>query len=69
VRGSQVTRAIAKRGFYVPAGSSRTIRIRLTRHARGLLARNRKLRVSAAAASLDTEHSAAAATFQVRAPR
>jgi hypothetical protein len=69
VRGSQVTRAIARRGFYVPAGSSRTIRIRLTKHARGLLARNRKLRVSAAAASLDAEHSAAAATFQVRAPR
>jgi hypothetical protein len=69
VRGSDVTRAIGTRGFYVRAGQTATVTIRLTKHTRSLLERNRKLRVSAAAAALDTEHSAAAATFQVRAPK
>jgi Subtilase family len=67
--GSRVTVSIAKRGFYVPAGSSRTVTVRLTKRVRAMLERNRKLQVSAAAASLDTEHSAAAATFLVRAPK
>jgi hypothetical protein len=59
------TVSIANRGFYVPAGSSRTVTVRLTKRVRAMLAKSRKLQVSAAAASLDTEHSAAAATFLV----
>jgi hypothetical protein len=68
VRGGNVTVAIGKRGFYVPAGSSRTITVRLTKRVRAMLDHSRKLKVSAAAASLDTEHSAAAATFLMRSP-
>jgi hypothetical protein len=64
-RGSRTTVSIANRGFYVPAGRSRTITVRLTKRVRAMLHQHRKLQVSAAAASLDTEHSAAAATFLV----
>jgi hypothetical protein len=67
--GSRVTLPIGKRGFYVPAGKSRTVTVRLTKRVRAMLDQHRKLQVSAAAASLDTEHSAAAATFLVRAPK
>jgi subtilase family protein len=67
--GSRVTLSIGKRGFYVPAGKSRTVTVRLTKRVRAMLDRSRKLQVSAAAASLDTEHSAAAATFLLRAPK
>ena len=67
--GSRVTLSIGKRGFYVPAGKSRTVTVRLTKRVRAMLDRHRKLQVSAAAASLDTEHSAAAATFVVRAAK
>jgi hypothetical protein len=67
--GGRVTLSIGKRGFYVPAGRSRTVTVRLTKRVRAMLEHSRKLQVSAAAASLDTEHSAAAATFLVRAPK
>jgi hypothetical protein len=63
--GSRVTLPIGKSGFYVPAGQSRTVTVRLTKRVRAMLDHHRKLQVSAAAASLDTEHSAAAATFLV----
>ena len=68
-RGSgRVTRAIAERGFYVGAGKTATLTVRLSKRVRALLAHSHKLRVSAAASSFDTAHSSAAATFQLRAP-
>jgi hypothetical protein len=65
----RVTRAIAKRGFYVGAGKTATVTVRLSKRVRKLLAHTHKLRVSAAASSFDTAHSSAAATFQLVAPR
>jgi Subtilase family len=69
VRGSSVTVAIAKRGFYVPAGSARTVTVRLTKRVRAMLEHSRKLKVSAAGGSLDDKNSANPANFLVRAPK
>jgi hypothetical protein len=64
-----VTRAIARRAFYVRAGGTATLTVRLGKHVRALLAHSGRLRVSAAASSLDTAHSSAATVFQLFAPR
>jgi Subtilase family len=69
VRASGVTLPIGKSGFYLRAGQTANVTVRLTKRMRSLLKHIRKVEVSAAAAALDAEHSAAAATFQVRAPK